>query len=432
MTERYDIVVVGAGIGGLCAAARALRAGFRVLVLEKLAIIGGRFSSLRHKHLVLNTGGNVIAVHGHVTKTFHDLSVPIVDLVVPEPGVSYRIHGENVAVRGKGGLRHVLSKTGASAAEITALMGAIKEAFEAGVPRSDMSFEHWLLRYSRNPIVHGVFRALAGSLLSVNLDEVPAHYLLGVMKDSPQYPYGLPVGGAINLCRTLAAYIKANGGTLVTRAIVETIEVAGRQVTAVVYRRGGVRFRVETDVVFSNATPRQTVAMVGEHVVGTDYVNHIDATIRPAPAVEAIVLSKEPLFEGGILCLTESRRLAQIVHVNHGIKGMAPGDDALYSSYAPFSRSFEPVHIPSDVKDLVDDWKDNFPGYEKRWRFVALKRFTGEYPGLRTVPGMTLDVRTPVSGLYLVGEVSGPFGLAGTEAAARSAELAVQDLLENR
>lgn len=431
MKTSYDLVVIGAGLGALCAAARAAHAGCRVLVLEKLAIVGGRFSSFRHKQLVLNTGGNVIAVHGQVTKTFHDLSIPVPELVIPDPGVSYRIRGEDVAVRGRGGLRHVLGRTGAPADEIAALMGAIKQAFEAGVPVSDVSFEAWLERYSRHPVVRGVFRALAGSLLSVNLDEVPAHYLLGVMKDSPQYPYGLPVGGAINLCRPLASYVKTHGGDVLTRAVGEVVEVAGGKVTAVVYRKGGARTRVETRAVFSNATPRQTVAMVGAEHLGPEYLRRIDDTIKPASAVEAIVLSKTPLFEGGILCLTESRRLAQIVHVNHGMKGMAPADEGIYVAYAPFSRSFEPVHIPSEVNQLVDDWKENFPGYETTWRFVALKRFTGEYPGLRTVPGMTLDVHTPVAGLSLVGEVSGRFGLAGTEAAAESAEVAVRDLLRS-
>ena len=42
-----DVVVVGAGVGGLCAAVRLAKAGARVCVLEAKAVIGGRASSFR-------------------------------------------------------------------------------------------------------------------------------------------------------------------------------------------------------------------------------------------------------------------------------------------------------------------------------------------------------------------------------------------------
>src|SRR5262249_58994283 len=40
-TERYDVVVIGFGIAGGCAALEAARAGVRVLLLERAAVPGG-------------------------------------------------------------------------------------------------------------------------------------------------------------------------------------------------------------------------------------------------------------------------------------------------------------------------------------------------------------------------------------------------------
>src|SRR5579885_298108 len=46
LAERKRVVVIGAGVGGLCAAARLQRAGFAVTVLEKNGEVGGRLGRI--------------------------------------------------------------------------------------------------------------------------------------------------------------------------------------------------------------------------------------------------------------------------------------------------------------------------------------------------------------------------------------------------
>src|SRR5436190_14754350 len=53
--ERYDVVVVGFGIAGGCAALEAARAGASVLLLERAAVHGGT-SSLSGGHFYLGGG----------------------------------------------------------------------------------------------------------------------------------------------------------------------------------------------------------------------------------------------------------------------------------------------------------------------------------------------------------------------------------------
>src|ERR1043165_8174814 len=53
--ERYDVVVVGFGIAGGCAALEAARAGARVLLLERAAVHGGT-SSMSGGHFYLGGG----------------------------------------------------------------------------------------------------------------------------------------------------------------------------------------------------------------------------------------------------------------------------------------------------------------------------------------------------------------------------------------
>jgi 3-oxo-5alpha-steroid 4-dehydrogenase len=63
-TERYDVVVVGFGIAGGCAALEAARSGARVLLLERAATHGGT-SSMSGGHFYLGGGTAVQRATGH-------------------------------------------------------------------------------------------------------------------------------------------------------------------------------------------------------------------------------------------------------------------------------------------------------------------------------------------------------------------------------
>ena len=57
MPESYDVVVIGAGIGGLSAARLLRRAGMSVLVLEAKERVGGRMLSLPIAGRLVEIGG---------------------------------------------------------------------------------------------------------------------------------------------------------------------------------------------------------------------------------------------------------------------------------------------------------------------------------------------------------------------------------------
>jgi NAD-dependent dihydropyrimidine dehydrogenase PreA subunit len=54
--DRYDVIVIGAGLGGLMAAAWLAREGRQVAVFEKLCFIGGRYTEINHRGYAVTTG----------------------------------------------------------------------------------------------------------------------------------------------------------------------------------------------------------------------------------------------------------------------------------------------------------------------------------------------------------------------------------------
>ncbi|HEX5440381.1 MAG TPA: FAD-dependent oxidoreductase, partial [Ktedonobacterales bacterium] len=86
-TRDYDVVVIGAGLGGLLSAAQFLRRGQRVAVVERLAHPGGRFTAKTFHGAQVSTG----AVHMLPFGTNGELAAMLRAL-----GVPHHIHDSEV------------------------------------------------------------------------------------------------------------------------------------------------------------------------------------------------------------------------------------------------------------------------------------------------------------------------------------------------
>lgn len=97
----YDAVVIGAGAGGLCAAARLVAAGKKVLLVESKDRVGGRASSEIIEGFTVNIGAIAIELGGVFEETFNLVGVPL-DLREPSPATVFRIDQKVINVS-KGG-----------------------------------------------------------------------------------------------------------------------------------------------------------------------------------------------------------------------------------------------------------------------------------------------------------------------------------------
>ncbi len=73
----YDVIVVGAGIAGLTAAAYTSRAGLRVLLCEKENKTGGLVNSFEYKGFVFDGGIRAIENSGIVVPMLRQLGLQV-------------------------------------------------------------------------------------------------------------------------------------------------------------------------------------------------------------------------------------------------------------------------------------------------------------------------------------------------------------------
>ena len=76
MEDTYDVIVAGAGLAGLAAAATAARSGRRVLVVDGHAP-GGRARTDDRRGFLFNQGAHALYLGGHATRVLGDLGLPV-------------------------------------------------------------------------------------------------------------------------------------------------------------------------------------------------------------------------------------------------------------------------------------------------------------------------------------------------------------------
>jgi phytoene desaturase len=252
---KCDVVVVGAGMGGLCSAALLAQSGYTTLVVDKLPFVGGRASSVKYKGFTLPTGALYVETGGVVERVFKEVGAAFPVRGFPMQ-LSFRMGGKDYLMAPKGGLKALMSNF-ADDTETARVLGAIRRAFGWQEPSAAISIRDWLLQYTQNKKILAIFRGLV-NYQCVNFGDMPASEFVRQLKFGTGATAGAHPQGFLALMQELVKVIEAKGGQVWTSCRAKRIIVQDEVARGIVVEKNGSEMDIAAKAVISSAGPHET------------------------------------------------------------------------------------------------------------------------------------------------------------------------------
>jgi phytoene desaturase len=428
--HQFDAVVIGAGVGGSCSAALLAKAGLRVLLIEKSRYLGGRFSTVNHDGFLCAAGGIAVQCGGPLEQVCEEIGVE--SGVQPVGQAAYWVAGEYLEIsKGGGSLRTTVRALADSEEEAATVLRAIKDALQWLEPSDCISFRDWLEQYTHNERIHGIFEATIASLLTVNATDLPAAEYFRMIKAVAPLRFGYIEGGSLRLWERMAAFIENQGGEVWTRCTVSKITVNNGQVSGLVCRKAGKEVSIDAPILVSNVGPGRSVELVGSEHFERSYLARLQANLKPTAIMWLHFGSDEMLLDYSAIAVCCARRVNMIDVPSMECRDMAPPNQHLYTVGAAPLGQLDAAGVAREMGEVFKDLRDIIPQFDERCRLLSKTCYRGKWPGYRTHPGSPFPTRTPIKGLFNVGDACAPRGYVGSIGAAYSAQSASEDILSD-
>ena len=424
-----DAVVIGAGAGGLCAAARLAHAGLRTILIDDHDRLGGRATSETIEGFTVNTGAIAIELGGVFEETFRLVGAPL-DIREPKPAASFYLDGKIVDV-GRGGWGLLLGQITKSAAKV---LDRLAEARAGNLPDGRQSTADWLATYTKNETVHALFRNLCAAIFAANADELPARAFLTYFTSKGAFKrFGFSPSGTVGVWDSLGDAVRRHGGEMWLNSPATRILVENGRVTGVEVDRGGERVVLRSEIVVSNAGPKATVALAGDSAFPPSFVQATRDVLKPAANIVINVASREPILEHpGIVTFGKTRRLCNMANLSATCPELAPAGWHLYVAYAVPKPALGPFDEAAEIAASMQDLREQFPGFDAKARILSVRVMRDDWPAQRSCAGYDLPRETGVEGLWCVGDAVKVYGNGGTQACAETAKLVADAILAGR
>ncbi|MGC1123092.1 MAG: FAD-dependent oxidoreductase [Candidatus Methanofastidiosia archaeon] len=404
-----SVTVIGAGIGGLCAASLLSLSGEKPLVLEKEPFVGGRATSFPVKGCLLDNGWHASYYHngyvgGTIGEILQRLEQPVKLEKLDPPLSLYR----NGTIESVVGFRHVPPELRPVLMKFAADIRKIP--YEETYTYDDMTVMEWVKEKTENPILLKHFNLSSYFAITAKADRASAGEYFRVLQIATSMCQGLgyPAAGCIRtIADSLAQGIESRKGQVIMGAEVVGMDVDGERVSRVVYQKDGEVQEIVPETVIYNPP----VYSILDYITGfpPEFVEKVKAMKgnHTGPSTQVYICLTKPFIKvKSLILLPEDADMWQ------------PGEHcALFSpstcssDVAPSGNQLVLVAVPytgrAAESHAVDLLKEVFPGVESCIKWVhsfEISVVDGLAKHVGWVGGHKVPVSSPLKNLYFVGD----------------------------
>ena len=422
--SRYDVVIIGAGIGGLMTAAGLARAGKKVLVLEQMSFIGGKYTHLMYKDYAISTAAwTCPGPKSRIGKLCAKLEAPVEWVTIHDT----KARGDHW-VLSHNGKRYPST----DAAQLDLVGGTkgmaqvyrwIGDMYNPRLdPPAEMTARQYIEQYfpGNEAYVQYVQTIITYCFASQKVETFSAGETKRAIVDALEQMavWGTAVGGTAAIVAGLESVVRGHGGEIVTRTPVQQILLQpgadGKP------RAAGVRLEdgreIAADIVVHNAGLNRLIALAGEQNLPAEYVQRLRSA-KPAIVAALILGLNKPLLgaEHSLLHTMGWERTLNCYAPTFFDPGLAPQGrhalDVFWVMEPPYDLRHELELVHAQLRQV-------FPDFEQAVEMQVPMFFQGAWTAemahrIGQSGAQRLDPVSPLEGLYLVGYDCIGYGMAG-------------------
>jgi phytoene dehydrogenase-like protein/NAD-dependent dihydropyrimidine dehydrogenase PreA subunit len=419
LEQIYDVLVIGAGIGGLMTAAGLARAGKKVLVLEQLSFVGGKYTQIPYRGYAISTAAwTCPGPNSRVGKLCTKLGADIQWITVHD----VKSRGDHWVVNKDG--RRFRSLDEAQEAivggprEMHRVHSWIADMYNPGVRYpDDMTPRQYIRKFLPD---HPEYEKYVQTIItycfaSQTVDNFSAMETKRAIVDSIEQmaDWGTAVGGTTAIVAALEKVIRQFNGTIALRTKVSSINVENGKAVGVTLQDGR---SLHAKVVVHNAGLNRLIRLVGEEKLPQDFLARLKGAV-PANVAALILGTSEPL-------LGDDHSLLHTMGWEPTLNCYAPTffDPKLAPNGKHALDVFWVMEPPYDLHHELDrvlaQLREVFPGFDQKVDMQNPMFFsapwTAEMAHRMGQSGKDrLDPQTPFQNLYMVGYDCIGYGMAG-------------------